>query len=108
VPSAPAFTPVDAADQPVHGFATIAIPAGAATTVIKSRQARLSRIVVTTAGTTGITTFYDNAATGAGTVIAVVPAAAALGTVISVDMPASNGIVAVGAAASAALTVSYS
>ena len=88
---------------------TATVAAGAGTTVIKKTPGRLARVVVTGAVPTGALTFYDNATTGSGTVLAVIPASGVVtGQAYDIQMPAANGITAVGAVGSAAVTVSYS
>lgn len=105
----PVRTAVDGNGYPIDGVVTATIAAGAGTTVIKSSPGRLCRIVATTAGTTGAVTFYDNASTGSGTVLFVVPGTSvAAGTFYNVSMPAANGITAVAAASGPALTVAFS
>ncbi|MGH7743288.1 MAG: hypothetical protein ACREQ5_00500 [Candidatus Dormibacteria bacterium] len=90
------------------GSTTAVIAAGAGTTVVKASPGRLCRITVTTAGTTGAVTFYDNAASGSGTVLFVVPGSSVtVGTIYDVQMPAAAGITAVAAASGPALTVSF-
>ena len=75
-------------------------------TVIKGTAGTLAKILVVTLGA-GACTLYDHATLAQGTVLAVVPASAAAGTVISVEAPAANGIVASASAANPALTISY-
>jgi hypothetical protein len=84
---------------------TTAIPAGAATTVVANGPGRLRKIICTSAGTAS-TTFFDDPATGQGTVLFVTPTAPALGQIFDVNMPAAKGIVAVGVLNSGAFTVS--
>jgi hypothetical protein len=97
-----------------NGFAitassTAVVAAGVGTTVIKKTAGRLVRVVVTGAVPTGALTFYDNASTGSGTVLAVIPGSGVVqGQAYDIQMPAANGITAVGATGSAAVTVSYS
>ena len=81
-------------------------------TVIKASAGRLAKILITTAGTTGTETFYDNASACSGKVIGIAPgttasSAAVAGYTIDVSMPAANGITGCGGTASAAVTVSY-
>lgn len=111
MPHNPVFTPVDDSGAVIGssgGTATATVAAGVGTTVIKTGPGRLNRILVTSASPTGVLTFYDNASTGSGTVLAIVPSGVAQGTAYDIQMPAVNGIVAVGATGSAAVTVSYS
>lgn len=91
------------------GGATNATVAAAAAgpVVVKASAGRLARVVVTAAGTAS-ETFYDNASSCSGTVIAITPATTSVGSVIDFQMPAAAGITACGGAGSPALTVSYS
>lgn len=104
----PVMTMVDANGFPVNASLNAVVAGGTGTTVIKGAPGRLVAAVVTGAASTGALTFYDNATTGSGTVIAVVPSGAGSGTRWPFEVPAANGITAVGAAGSAAVTVSYS
>jgi hypothetical protein len=107
----PVFTPVDDNGNTIGstgGTATAAVAAGPGNTVIKAGPGRLNRVVVTAASTTGVLTFYDNASTAAGTILAIIPGSVAQGTAYDIQMPAAVGIVAAGATGSAAVTVSYS
>lgn len=104
----PVITLVDANGYPVDGSKTAVVAAGAGTTVVKGSAGRLAAVVVTGANSTGVLTFYDNATTNSGTVIAVVPSGATTGTRYPLDVPAVNGITAVGASGSAGVTVIYS
>lgn len=88
------------------GSQTAAIAAGTGTGAIKGTSGRLCRVLVTALGT-GVCTFYDNASAASGTVIGVVPASAAVGTVYQFEMPAASGIFYSNAASGPALTVSY-
>lgn len=104
----PVRTMVDANGFPVNASLNAVVAAGVGTTVVKGSAGRLVSAVVTGANSTGALTFYDNATTGSGTVIGVVPSGATTGTRYPLEVPAVNGIVAVGATGSAAVTVSYS
>jgi hypothetical protein len=105
----PSFTLIDSGGFPVSSSATGVVAAGVGTTVIKAGPGRLGRVTVTGAVPTGALTFYDNASTGSGTVLAIIPASGVTsGQTFDIQMPAANGIVAVGASGSAAVTVSYS
>lgn len=90
------------------GTATATVASGAGNTVVKAGPGRLNRVLVTSASPTGVLTFYDNASTASGTVLAIIPTGVAQGTAYDIQMPAANGIVAAGATGSAAATVSYS
>ncbi len=81
-------------------------------TVIKNAAGRLENVVITTAGTNGTETFYDNASACSGTVLGTVQGTTAvavnlIGTILKFDMPAANGITACGGTGSAAVTASY-
>jgi hypothetical protein len=108
VPSNPVITIVDDNGVGVYGSALAVVPIGAGTTVISARKGRLVRVVATAAAAGGSVTFYDNASTGTGTVLVVIPGTAVIGAAFDVQMPALNGITAVAAASGAALTVAYS
>jgi hypothetical protein len=91
--------------------ATIAA-ATAGPTVIKATAGVLSLYLITTAGTTGTETFYDNASACSGTVIGIANGTTALAAAIAgyyqkLDVVAANGITACGGTLSAALTVQY-
>lgn len=104
----PVRTMVDANGFPVNAALNAVVAGGAGTTIVKGSPGRLVSAVVTGANSTGVLTFYDNATTGSGTVIGIVPSGATTGTRYPLEVPAANGIVAVGASGSAAVTVSYS
>jgi hypothetical protein len=99
------------------GVENASVPAGVGTTVIKAGPGAngtgmICRIIITTAGSTGNCTIYDNPSTNSGTVLAVVPgttanSAAVVGYVIDLRMPALTGITAVGASNSPGFTVSF-
>lgn len=89
------------------GSATVAIAASfASNTVVKASPGRLGRILVTTLGTNAML-IYDNATTNSGTIIGVVPASAAVGTVVDCQLPAANGITVAGSATNPAVTIGY-
>lgn len=90
------------------GTTTAAIAASAGTTVVKATAGRLCKAVVTTAGTaTDNITVYDNATTGSGTILAIIPGGTTVGTVYDLQMPAANGITAVNVASGPAVTLSF-
>lgn len=95
------------------GISTTAIGAASAgPNVIKGSAGRLAKAVITTVGTTGTDTFYDNASACSGTVLGTVQGTTAvtgnlIGTIVVFDMPAANGITECGGTGSAAVTVSY-
>lgn len=100
-------TPYDDAGLPVAAVKTTPLTLGG-TLVIKGAAARLVKVIVTTVTASAALTFYDNAGTAAGTALLVVPAAAAVGTVYDVSLPAVNGIFASSAGATGAVTVAFS
>jgi hypothetical protein len=103
-----AYSIYDDAGNSVKAERTAAIAGNAAsTTVVKNAPGRLVNALVTAAGTSTATTIYDNNA-GSGTILAVIPAATAVGTQITIDMPAANGITVVQGASSVGLTIGYS
>lgn len=91
----------------------VAITAGVAgPVVVKGSAGRIMRALITTAGTTGNVTIFDNASACSGSVIGVIPgttadATAAVGKSYDIEMPAAAGITACGAAGSPAATVSF-
>lgn len=109
MPITPSQAVVDDYGVNTHGSVTVAIAAGAATTVVAPRRARLARIVVTAAAAgSGTVTVYDHATTGSGTILAVVLSTATVGQVFDVQMPAANGLTVAATAQGPAVTVSYS
>lgn len=94
-------------DVNVGGRASTAIAAGAsANTVVKGSPGRLARILVTATGTNQLSV-YDNASTPSGTIIGIVPANAAVGTVADCQAPAVNGITVAGNASNPGVTIFY-
>lgn len=90
------------------GKLTAAIAAAAGGTVVKAAAGRLARVLVTVTGTAGSPlVIYDNASTGAGTMIGVVPGNSAAGTIFDLEIPAVNGIYVVNVASGPAVTISY-
>jgi hypothetical protein len=94
------------------GIATGTVATGTGNTVISAHAGMLNRVVITTAGTTGNATCYDNATTNSGTVVLLVDgttlvSTAVAGTFIDVQMAVANGITCAGALNSPAFTVSY-
>jgi len=90
------------------GVSTTAIAAAATNTVVKSGAGRLSRVMVTTAGTATLT-IYDNATGGStsGNILGVIPANAAAGSVYDFQFICSTGIQVPGGASTPAVTVGY-
>lgn len=90
------------------GKQTTAIAAGTSTdVVIKATPGRLCKVLVTTSAAAAIV-IYDNASGHTGTIIGSIAASAPAGTIIDLQMPASNGITFAGIASSPAFTVSWS
>ena len=99
---------VDADGNSIKAEKTAAIPVTAATTVVKAAPGRLVNAVVTTAGTSSDNaTIYDNTA-GSGTILAIILGGTAVGTQITIDMPAANGITVVNVSGGPAFTLGYS
>lgn len=85
------------------GATTVAIAAATvANTPVKATPGRLCKVMVTVAGTVAMN-FTDGAA---GTIIGIIPANTAVGTVLTFDMPAANSILAIGSANNPGVTVS--
>lgn len=94
-------------DVNVGGRASTAIAAGtSANTIIKGSPGRLARILVTATGTAEMDIF-DNASTPSGTKIGIVPANAAVGTIIDCQAPAANGITVGGNASNPGVTIFF-
>lgn len=88
--------------------ATAPVAAAAGTTIIKASPGHLARVVVTAAGTaTDNITIYDNASSGSGTVLGVIPGGGTAGAIVSFDLPALNGITAVNVASGPAVTIGF-
>lgn len=92
---------------------TTAVVASGATgnTLVKSGPGNLARVLVTSANGAAAINIYDaiSPASGAvtGTIIGVVPASAAVGTVVTLGMPFTVGCLVGGAATNGALTISF-
>lgn len=94
-------------DVNVGGRASTAIASGVAgNTVIRASPARLARILVTATNTAAMNIF-DNATTPSGTIIGIVPANAAVGTIIDCQAPAANGITVGGNANNPGVTIFF-
>ena len=94
-------------DVNVGGRASVAVAASTtANTVVRGSPGRLARILVTTSGTNQMSIF-DNASAPSGTVIAIVPASAAVGTIIDCQAPALNGITIAGNSNNPGVTIFY-
>ena len=83
--------PYDDAGFPQVAASTVS---ATATGVVKPSAGRLLKAVVTTALSAAAITIYDNASTNSGTILFVIPASAAAGSVYTIDLPAVNGIYA--------------
>lgn len=98
-----------AKNQTLGGQAITAVAAGsgAADVVVSSKPGRVNHIVVTTAGT-AVLKLYDHASASSGAKLIWSSAATpAVGDVLKLDIPVDNGIVALQANGSAAVTISY-
>lgn len=94
-------------DVSVGGRVSLAIAAGvSANTVIKGSPGRLVRVLITASGTNALTIF-DNASSPSGTIIALVPPSATVGTLIDCQAPAANGITVAGNSANPGVTIFY-
>jgi hypothetical protein len=92
----------------VTGTATATVATGAANTIVSASPGRLVRALVTAAGTgSNNVLIYDNATTNSGTVIGIIPATVAIGTMYTFEMPCANGIVVTNVLNGPALTISY-
>lgn len=97
---------VDAAGNSAVAEKSAAIATGAATTTVKNAPGRVVNALVTTAGTGG-----DNATVTdgpSGTVLAVILGSAAVGTQVTIGMPAAVGITVVNVGSGPAFTLGYS
>lgn len=78
---------------------------------VKGSAGYLAKAVVTTlfAGASGVLTFYDSLTGATGNVLLVIPTAAAVGTVYTIDLPVLNGIYAVNTSLTGgAVTIGFS
>lgn len=103
---APLYTPTS------DGDSTFAVASGVTgNTLVKTGTGSLAKVLVTAANGAAAINIYDatGPASGAitGTIIGVVPASAAVGSVYSLGMPFENGLIVGGAATNGALTISY-
>jgi hypothetical protein len=99
-------TDYDDAGYPQVAASTANITIGTTQTV-KGAPGRLVKVIVTTVTATAVTTIYDSAAAASGTPLLVIPIAAPVGTVYTIDLPAVNGITVAGAG-TGAITIGYS
>lgn len=86
--------------------ATAVAAATVSDTVIKNETGVLVSVLVTAADSNPME-IYDNATTGSGTIIGLIPANAPAGSLISFQMPAANGITVKGHADNPAVTISH-
>lgn len=100
-------TPYDDNGFPAIAAKTAPVTLGGTATV-KAGPGRLLKATVTTVTASAATTIYDNASTNSGTPLLVIPAAAAVGTVYDVNLPAAAGITVSSSGATGAITVGYS
>lgn len=96
---------VDGAGNSTKAERTAAIAAGAGTTTVKGAPGRVVNALVTTAGTaTDNATITDGPS---GTTLAIILGGTAVGTQITIDMPAQVGIVVVNVASGPGFTLGY-
>jgi hypothetical protein len=94
-------------DVNVGGRTSTALAAGVAGNMtVRASPGRLARILVTATGTNEMD-IYDNNSGVTGTIIGIVPANAAVGTIIDCQAPALNGITVKGNAANPGVTIFY-
>ena len=95
-----------------EGFPTSAIVAAPITlgqlNTLKASAGRLARVTVTTVTASAVVTIYDNASAASGTILQVIPIAAAVGTIYMVDLPFVSGLTVQSTGATGAITVGYS
>ena len=88
---------------------TAAVASAAGTTVVKASAGRLVKVIYTAGGTATFNiTLYDNASAGSGTVLAVIPGGGTVGSSVTLDLPALNGITAVNVATGPAVVIGFS
>ncbi len=94
-------------DVNVGGRVSTSIAAGiTANTIVRGSSGRLARVLVTTSGTNQLNIF-DNASAPTGTIIGLVPANAAVGSIIDCQAPAANGITVAGNSNNPGVTIFY-
>lgn len=101
------ITLVDPAGYATAGTTATSAPISASDLTIKPGPGRLCRMLVTTSGT-GATQIFDNASGHTGTIIGIVAASAAVGTLVEAQAPALLGITVAGNANNSAITVIWS
>lgn len=95
----------DDAGNSVKAEKTAAIAAGAGTSTVKNAGGRVVNALVTTAGTGGDNLTITDGPSG--TVLAVILGSSAVGTQVTIDLPAAVGIVAVNVSGGPAVTIGY-
>jgi hypothetical protein len=98
-------TDTDSAGNSIYAEKTAAIVTGAATVAVKNAPGRVINALVTAAGTGGDNATITDGASG--TILAVILGSAAVGTQITIQMPAANSIVVVNVASGPAFTLGY-
>lgn len=94
-------------DVNAGGRVSTGIAAGiTANTIVRGSAGRLARVLVTSSGTNQMNIF-DNASTPTGTIISIVPANAAAGTILDCQAPAANGITVAGNSNNPGVTIFY-
>ena len=94
-------------DVNVGGRVSTSIAAGVtANTIVRGSSGRLARVLVTASGT-GQMNIFDSASAPTGTIIGIVPANAAVGTILDCQAPAANGITVAGNSNNPGVTIFY-
>jgi hypothetical protein len=109
MPLNPPYNPVDGFGFSLSAGGDFLLPIAAGLTgaqIVKPSPGRLARVVLASANGAAAITFYDNPSAATGTVIGVIPAAAAAGA-YDFQMPARTGITFTGASTNPAMTVGY-
>lgn len=99
-------TPYDDSGIAANAIHTLAHTAPLLQTV-KASPGRLLKVVVTTVTAAAAITIYDNASAASGTILLVIPIAAAAGTIYDVMLPAALGITVQSTGATGAITIGY-
>ena len=77
-----------------------------AQTVVKASMGRLCKVLVTVANGANAILIYDNASAASGTVVGIIPASAAVGSIYDFQMPCLNGITIAATVGAGTLTIS--
>lgn len=104
--TAPLFTPT------TDGDTTAPVSSGVTSnTIIKAGSGTLGKVLVTSANGAAAINIYDadgpSSGAVAGTIIGVVPASAAVGSIYSLGMPFEDGLTVGGASTNGAITISF-